>query len=59
MHRTTESVEQMHPHERQVTIETDSTHAADAAKPPPTGKHHNKHSSLLQHYLHKMLAQIY
>lgn len=40
MHRTTET----HPRERQVTIETDSTYAADAAKPPPIGKHHNKHS---------------
>lgn len=55
MHRTTET----HPRERQVTIETDSTYAADAAKPPPTGKHHNKHSSLLQHRLHKMFAWIY
>lgn len=59
MHRTTESAEQMHPRERQVTIETDSTYAADAAKPPPTGKHHNKHSSFLQHRLHKMFMWIY
>lgn len=49
----------MHPHERQVSIETDSTRAADAANPPPTGKHHNKLSSLSQHNLHKMRAWIY